>query len=126
MHDINAFFAEVRERAESLKPYSDGGIYLMSLTNKQRGTIGGQISVLAGPVVAATHCVNQTHREATVQEIEEWKKTQLQKAQQQRDESVAKQMRYNLVINAPNWRPGEPMPVDLAGAAAEQLAPTPA
>lgn len=124
MFDINEYFREIRDKAAELKRHEDGAIYLMSLNNRQRGTVAGVVCVLSNAQVAATHIVNHCHRLATEEEIAAWKQEQLEKAERERAERAAKQIKYNLQLQLPPWlqQPGAPLTAEIPPA----VAPVPA
>jgi predicted Fe-S protein YdhL (DUF1289 family) len=115
--DIQAFFAEVKAESAVLDTRRDegGAIYLMSLTNRQKSTIGGRICVLRNENIAATHIVNGTHRAATPQEISAWKQQQAE----EREAILAArrppaQVPQTIIVQMPtNVQPGESVSVQL-------------
>lgn len=69
--DAKRFYTKIREQKESLaKDHPDGVCYITSIDNEERSTVAGE-TILAHILDAARCFVENTHRLATDEEIEQ-------------------------------------------------------
>lgn len=85
---------EIQKAKAALHPDEDGACYIMSLTRRKQGIVGGVISKVSVDV-AGLHIAGETHREATPEESAAWNAEQEVRRDKQLKEAAKRESKVN-------------------------------